>query len=102
MKTSTCVYTFRNNYATTPVTTAAYVEMIANLSVNCREIEVFDSSGQTINLAYGPAGSEVVACQIIPGGNGRIPVMLNKGMRIALKAISANCTVGECTINFYY
>lgn len=100
-RASKCVATLRYNY-TVPVTTAAWVEILAALDHDVREVEVFDSSGQTLQLGYGPSGSEVVGFQIVPGGNGRVEQLLNKGMRLALKAVSATASTGECTINFYY
>ena len=96
------VFDIRNNYVTTPVTTAAIVQLSAAISHDVRAVEVFDSSGQAMELYYGPAGSEVSALKIIPGGNELRPLLLNKGMRLGVKAVSADATVGELTINFYY
>lgn len=86
---------------TVPVTSAAWVEIKASLASDVRSIEVFDSCGQIIYLGYGPAGSEQTAMQILPGGNGKQDVLLNQGMRLALKAASTSATVGQCVINFY-
>jgi hypothetical protein len=101
MNAAHLVHSIRYDYAV-PVTTAAYVEISSSLPKNCRFVEIFDSSGSTMELAYGPAGSEVKAINIIPGGNELRPLILNAGMRLSLKAISANATAGECTINFFY
>lgn len=96
------VFDLRNDYTGTNVTTAAIVELSSSIPENCRELEVFDSSGQTMELYYGPSGSEVSALKILPGGNGRISCILNKGMRLGVKAVSATANVGELTINAYY
>jgi hypothetical protein len=92
---------YRNVYSSVNVTTGAYVTAIASLSNTCSEIEIFDSSGETLKLAIGAAASEVDQILIFPGGNGRIPLAIPAGTRISLRAVSANATVGEISINFY-
>ena len=47
----------RNDYTGTNVTTGAYVELIASLAFAIKEIEIFDSSGETLKLALGAAAS---------------------------------------------
>lgn len=90
-----------NNYASTPVTTAAYVEVIASIGANSYECEVFDSSGEVLVLAFGAAAAEVDQVYITPGGNGKIPLYINAGTRVSLKAVSANASVGSFIINCY-
>lgn len=92
---------YRNDYSSVNVTTGAYVTAIASLTNTCSEIEIFDSSGQTLKLAIGAAASEIDQCLIFPGGNGRIPLAIPAGSRISLRAVSANAAVGEIDINFY-
>lgn len=91
----------RNDYTGTPVTTGAYVQLVASTAAAVSEIEIFDSSGQTLVLALGPAASEVNKVIIFPGGNGRIPLKIPASTRVSVKALSANATVGELDINFY-
>lgn len=93
------VQTIRNAYASTNVTTAAWVELSAALKQNSKHIEIFDSSGQTLELGVGPAGAESRVLIVVPGGNGHIPLDLPKGKRLAIKAISANATSGEINLN---
>lgn len=106
-KLSSCIYTIRHNYVTTPMTAGTWYQIDAGLPqtvgspVDVRAVEIFDSSGQTLQLGYGPSGGEQVAMQIFPGGNDMTPVNLNRGMRLALKPISGDATVGECTINMF-
>lgn len=84
------------------VTTAAWTELSAALADDINALEVFDSSGSTLKIGYGPAGSEVDLCYIPPGGmDGRMDVLLNKGMRVAIKAVDANATVGSLVITGY-
>jgi hypothetical protein len=91
----------RNNYATTNVTTGAYVQLIASTTSAYTAVEVFDSSGQSMVLAIGAAAAEVDQFYIFPGGNGRVNVNIATTQRISVKAISGNATTGELLINFY-
>lgn len=91
----------RNDYTGTAVTTAAYVQLIASLAFDVKEIEIFDSSGETLKLALGAAASEVDQLLVFPGGNGRIPFSASATDRLSIRAVSANATVGEVSINLY-
>jgi hypothetical protein len=91
----------RNDYATTNVTTGAYVQLIASTTSAYTAVEVFDSSGQSMVLAIGAAGSEVQQFYIFPGGNGRVNVNIASAQRISVRAVSGNATTGELLINFY-
>jgi hypothetical protein len=91
----------RNDYGSTSVTTSAYVQLKASLAAECQEVEIFDSSGQTLVLATGAAASEVDQIYITPGGNGRIPLRIASGTRVSIKAVSATASVGEIDVNFY-
>lgn len=99
----TAVNKVRNDYTSTSVTTAAYTQLIsaAAFTTACTEVEIFDSSGQTLLLATGGAGAESDKVYIFPGGNGRIPLAIAASTRISVKAVSATASVGELTINFY-
>lgn len=86
---------------TTPITTAAYTQIVASLANDVQEVEIFDSSGQTLLFATGAAASEVNQFIIFPGGNGRVKLRIAAGTRISVKALSADATAGELDINFY-
>lgn len=90
----------RNVYSTTAVTTAAYTQLVASLTSAATEIEIFDSSGETLVLAFGAAAAEVDQINIFPGGNGRVMLAIPAATRISVKAVSANASVGELNINF--
>jgi len=91
----------RNDYASTNVTTSAYVELVASMTSAATEIEIFDSSGQDLLLAVGAAGDEVDQMRIFPGGNGRVPLAIAQSARVAVKAASGTANVGVLLINFY-
>lgn len=98
---TTIVSLARNNYVSTNVTTAAYVQLVSSLTSNTSMLEVYDGSGQSLVLAIGAAGSEVNKFYIVPGGNGKIPVQLRIGDRVSVKAISATANTGELLVNFF-
>lgn len=89
-------------YSTTNVTTGAWVQLLASVGGTAiREIDIFDSSGETLELGIGAAGSEVVNSYIFPGGNGRIPMQIAASARLSVRAVSATANSGELIINLY-
>jgi len=100
-RAGTLLQTIRNDYTGTNVLTSAFVQLDAILDGHVSEIEIFDSSGQTLQLAYGAASSEVLWMFIFPGGNDRGLALLPKGVRLSIKAISGNATTGELVINLW-
>lgn len=90
-----------SSYSGTPVTSAAYVQLVASTTSAATGIEIFDSSGQPLYLAIGAAASEVNQFIIYPGGNGRIPYPIAASSRISIKAVSTSATSGQIIINLY-
>lgn len=89
-------------YTSTNVTTGAWVELLASVGVTAvKEIEIFDSSGETLELGIGASGSEISKSYVFPGGNGRIPMQIAATSRLAIKAVSATANSGEIIINLY-
>lgn len=76
----------------TPVTSAAYVTIIASTTSATNLVEIFDSSGVAIFFAVGAAASEVNQFVIYPGGNGQVPLKIPAGSRISYKAVSTSAT----------
>lgn len=95
------VTTTRNDYSSTNVTTGAWVELIASTASIINEFEIFDSSGETLELGTGAAAAETRLILVFPGGNGRVPVRIASGTRISIRAVSATASVGELDINWY-
>jgi hypothetical protein len=90
-----------NAYATTAITTGAYVQLVAATTVQSNEIEIFDSSGQALYLAFGAASAEINQMIIYPGGNGRVRLAVPAGVRVSAKAITGTASSGFLTISFY-
>lgn len=98
---STPVQVIRNAYGSTNVTTGAWVQLDSALDQNVSAIEVFDSSGSVLKLAIGASGSEKeLPYYILPGGQGRVALLLPKGARLAIRAVDTNATSGQLVINF--
>ena len=105
------------DYATLNITTGAYVHLgnaagktfikssdgttISSIPATVKEIEIFDSSGQSLYLAIGAAAAEINKLMVFPGGNGRIPLALATNDDLSLKAFSATANAGNLLINFY-
>lgn len=91
----------RNDYTGTNISTAAFVQLVASLASAAKGFFLFDSSGQTLELAIGAAASESRILIIPPGGiDGFVPLAIPAGTRISAKAISADAVDGEIDITF--
>lgn len=95
------VTTVRQDYSAGSVVTATWTQIVASLSGPVTQLEIFDSSGQTLELGVGSSGNEVRKILILPGGNGPAPVSLSSGDRVSVRAVSNPASVGELDINFY-
>lgn len=95
----TSVALLRNDHTGTNVTTSAYIQLTASTSDTINQLNIFDSSGQALYLAVGPAASEVNQIFITPGGTGTIDLLIPSGSRISVKAVSATASVGELLIS---
>lgn len=88
-----------HQYASTNVTTGAYVQLTASTTSEIKKLQIFDSSGEMLVLAVGGSGSEVNKLYIFPGGNGDIDVSIPAGSRLSIKAVSGTASVGTLLIN---
>lgn len=95
------ITTVRNDYSSVNVTTGAWVQLVASLGATVNAFEIFDSSGQTLELGTGAAASEVRLILVYPGGNGQVPVTIPSGTRLSIRAVSATANSGELDINLY-
>lgn len=95
------ITTVRNAYASTNVTTSAWVELVSSMPVTTSVMEIFDSSGQTLKIGFGASGSEITQLYVFPGGNGTIPVEVPVDTRVSIRAVTGTASSGELDINFY-
>lgn len=82
------------SYASTNVTTGAYVQLIASTPIPTARIEILDTSGKILKLAVGAAGSEVDICSVPVSGSIVLPYYIPAGSAISIKAIDASATSG--------
>ena len=97
----TPVTSVRTAYSSTNVTTGAWVELVASTSRHVALMDIFDSSGQTLQIGFGSAGNEVAQFLVFPGGNGQVSVNIPAATRVSIKAVSGTASAGESDINFY-
>lgn len=83
------------------VGTTTWVQLDDSLNSNVMIIDIFDSSGQVLELGQGPAGSETRVCFVFPGGNGRIPLILDQGQRLTVRAVDGVAASGQLCMNLY-
>lgn len=96
------VYSVTNVTVSTPSPAAAWVQLLASVGATAiKEIEIFDSSGETLELGVGAPLGETSKVYVIPGGNGRIPMQIAANSRLAIRAVSATANSGEIVINLY-
>lgn len=78
------------SFFATPVTTAAYVQLIASVGTTAvSQASFFMGSGKAMYLAFGGAGVEVIKAIIPPGGLENQVIDIPAGTRLSLKAVEA-------------
>lgn len=87
------------NYATTNVTVAAWVELIAATSGILKTWDIFSGTGETLELGVGALGAETRFAFIPPGGGAPITHQLAAGVRVSIRAATATADAGFLTIN---
>ena len=85
-------------YSSTNVGVTTPVQLDAALAGQCDVLDIFDSSGQTLELMQGAAGFETRIRLITPGGNGLVSQRIRNGTRLAIRAVSATASAGEIDI----
>lgn len=87
-------------YASTNVTTSAYITLVASSPVSVSKLEVCDTSGQILKIAVGASGSETDIVTTTVSGCIIVPIFLGSGVRLSIKAISATASTGFSVVSF--
>jgi len=87
------------NYATTNVTSAAYVVLIASTSTSTRGLEICDTSGQLVKFAIGATGSETDIVSNQPSSCKFLVYYVPQGTQISVKAIATSATTGYSVVS---
>lgn len=92
-----------HSFASTNVTTGAWVEVEDSLPAAADAVEIFNGCASTLKIATGAAASETeLDYYILPGGSSiLLPWNLAKGVRIAIRAQDTNATTGTFVMNFF-
>lgn len=93
---------YTHNFATTSVTSSAYVELVSNIGgTEVKKIKIFMSNGNPLIIAQGAASAETDRFLITAGGfpDGAIEVKIPAGERLSMKALSTDLTSGLIAIN---
>lgn len=95
-------------FATTNVTTTAYVQLFAQTQKGISAVSAFNSGSAPIKLAFGAAGSEVDQIVIPPnsssGATGPVvyPIIGGYGLRVSVESLVQTNSTGELEINLIY
>lgn len=87
------------------ITTSAWKEIVASMAKPSAAFQVFNGTGRVLQVAFAASGQEdnnVYPYTILPGGNEVVlPVSIENGVRVAMKAVDADATAGWLVLNFY-
>lgn len=81
-------------YASTNVTTGAYVVLWKSLPNSVSNIQVCDTSGHLLKIATGASGSESDIISTTVSGCVSLPIYLPAGTQLSIRAIDASATTG--------
>jgi hypothetical protein len=90
-------------YASTNVTTSAYVTFVASTPIPTTKIVVCDTSAVLLKMAIGAAGFEVdlLLNPISSCFQFNLTQVIPAGTRISLKAISGTASTGFASVSFF-
>lgn len=87
------------SYASTNVTTSAYVTLVSSTPATSK-LEITDTSGQLLKFAIGAAGSEIDICTCAVSGTVIVPFYIPEGQRLSIKAVNATANTGYNAVSF--
>lgn len=90
------------DFAITSVDNSSWVELISSTgSEQAEKAQIFMSSGEPLEFAFGGSGSELSKGFIFPGGNGFQELTIPANTRVSVKAINAvTVNTGVLLANF--
>lgn len=94
------IYTKTLDYSGTNVDATNWVQLTSALASDITRLEIRDGGTKIMELGIGAAGSEQRYCLITNGGVLQIiDAVLNKGMRLSIRAVDATASTGFLQIN---
>lgn len=100
--------TARIKFATTPVLTSGYTQVLANTTRPIGSISFTNSGPTNLQLAIGAAGSEVVQLTLVSTAATTVtplPVLIPAGQRVSVISLDQSTGVptgGELDVNFLF
>lgn len=88
------------SYASTNVTTSAYVELVASSPISVSKLQICDTSTKLLKIASGAAGSETDRFTVQVSGCVVVPYFFVAGTRFSIKAVDASATTGYDALSF--
>ncbi len=93
-------------YASTNLTTSAYVQLIASLTKSIKGVSVYNTGANAVFLAVGASGQESNQIIISPMTAGTpavyIPLVVSQSQRISVIASTGTISSGVLNLNFLY
>lgn len=80
------------------ITTSSYTALGAT-PIDCRMLELTDTTGKIVKVATGAAGSEVDICTCAVSGTVKVPYYLAKGTLLSVKAVDAGPSSGNNVVS---
>ena len=92
-----------NNYGSTAVTTGTWVQLVASMPLQSTLTQIYDTSGQVLQLGTGLTSGTVTPLNfyIGRGGNGNTPIQINQGAKVWIKAVTSTANAGDIIVNFF-
>lgn len=96
----TLIANFSQDTSGNGITTAAWDEVASSLSGSTSSVVIYNGTTSLLKLGYGPAGSEIDSVLIPASASLHVPLLLEAGKRVAIRAVSANATSGFVGLSF--
>lgn len=100
-----CTAKLAVNFVSTPVTTAAWVQVDAALDNPFVAVEILNTSNAVLKMSTGAAAAEDASellYYILPGKSMMVPLEGAKGKPLSLKAVgSVDADIGDLYINYF-
>lgn len=87
-------------YASTNVTTGAYVTLVASSPISVSKLQICDTSTKLLKIALGASGSEMDICTVQVSGCVVVPYYIPAGSRLSIEAVDATASAGYNTLSF--
>ena len=98
---TTPVFRVFHDYSSANVGTTSWVALTKSNDDHANRLEIFDSSGQLMEIGYGAAGSETAVFYVMPGGNGVVDIIVPKETDIHVRGVDGAASAGILAINAF-